>query len=169
MVVSGLAVPLHAGHFYRSHSDVDIGLPVTALPEASQRLRAGGFVLTRRLCMTHASPRRRLEIHQRLGTVLPPEQALRRLRVWREQHGRLHPERYVDLFPYVEEGATLRVLDGGARLPNEPPLWQPVRLPGGLQLPVQTLAHVLRAKARRERPRDRLDYRVACSLLPGRT
>lgn len=157
MVVSGLVEPLVNGRFARAHSDIDIGVPVAALPAVAVAARGGGFALTTRVLRTHATTGADLEAHLSIDPWMLARRA-RRLRLWRlDAAGALDERRfpaYVDVFPYDIVGDRLHILDSDQWLPMRGGLSRRVRLPCGCTVPVEEPSYVdaLREARRRAGP-----------------
>lgn len=158
MVVSGLVEPLVAGRFARSHSDIDIAVPVHSLRATADAVRRCGYVLTTRVLRTHVSARTDLEAHLVIAPwMLGPRS--RHLRLWRTTaRGGLDEATfpsYVDVFPYELVGRDMLILESGQRLPLRAPLWLEVSLPDGVRIPVEDPSYVDALRAARRRARLR--------------
>lgn len=159
MVVAGCAVPLTLGRFYRRHQDLDIAVPVEALPRIAAALQHDGYTLTTRLLRTRAWRRIDLEIRLRVG---PDSFWLRRV----PRHLKFHAPASVgfaaciDLFPYVLTDNELLIPGERLCIPRRDPLQGAVRLPTGVEVAVEHLYYVGAVKSRRRHARDELDLRM---------
>lgn len=140
MVVSGLVEPLTRGAFTRAHSDIDIAIPQDGLDAAATALLRAGFALTVRVLRTHLSRELDVEVHRSTGPG-PLLRRSKRLRLWRltadgDLDERAVPS-YVDVFPYVLSGRSIRILDCNQSLDVRRPLIVHVSLRGGVTIPVE--------------------------------
>ncbi len=140
MIVSGLVEPLRSGRFDRTHSDIDIAVPLAHLCDATEAALRAGYVLTTRVLRTHWNRELDLEIH----VCIDPrhlERRSRRLRLWRlTAAGELDDSGfppYVDVFPYTVADGEMRILDTGDRMKLGCPLAVEISLPGGAVVPIE--------------------------------
>jgi len=145
MVVSGLVEPLVNGRFSRTHSDIDIAVPVEHLVEVAAAIVRKGYVLTTRVLRTHLTRTLDLELHLRVEPGLLRWRT-RRLRFWRltadgELDEKTFPP-YVDLFAYILRDRELLVVDNGLRLKFVNRLATTAVLPEGGVVPIEDPSHI---------------------------
>lgn len=167
MVVSGLALPLACGRFFRAPSDIDIASPEHATRAVAVALRSAGYRVSRRLLVTRLACGRRLEVHAAIDPARCPTERLvrRRLRLRPHQgHRRGEAPILVELYPFRELDGGLEV-ERRLRLPRFDPLCELRSLPDGTPIPVENLAFVQYLKRRRSEAKHQFDLRLLSQLF----
>jgi hypothetical protein len=165
MVVSGLALPLACGRFYRQPSDIDIAAPERAARAVAVALRDAGYRVFARSLSTRLAAGRRLELHLAVDPARCPLERLvrRRLRLQSRPARDAAARILVELFPYREIGGEVEI-ERGLRLPRFEPHFELRRLPDGTPIPVENLAYVQCFKRQRPEAKHRFDLQLLSQL-----
>lgn len=147
LLVGGIALSLHAGDYYRLHSDIDLAIFEADIPRFCALAERNGYTIAERLATGHLSPLYDFSFVR----PLPTERIItsKHTRVIRNLRPLMMADRstFLDVFVYAPNGKFVEVPHYNLRFPNERvfPITQKT-LPSGLTVNLPSPLHILDVK-----------------------